>query len=133
MFLKALENGASLYFTVAMQNTEYLKFDKEYNKYYSVKYSILKDKIISLYKEFNELMKDKQDKYIVEHQFINSEYGYDVVRKEDGVKLNNSNVVLVVYEGGEGFLLNYNSYDVTVTLDGTTYEIPSFGYAKYSK
>ena len=116
-----------------MQNTEYLKFDKEYNKYYSVKYSILKDKIVSLYKEFNELMKDKQDKYIVEHQFINSEYGYDVVRKEDGVKLNNSNVVLVVYEGGEGFLLNYNSYDVTVTLDGATYEIPSFGYAKYSK
>ncbi len=133
MFLKALENGASLYFTVAMQNTEYLKFDKEYNKYYSVKYSILKDKIISLYKEFNELMKDKQDKYIVEHAFINDEYGYDVIRKEDGVKLNNSNVVLVVYEGGEGFLLNYNSYDVVVNLDGETYEIAPFGYAKYSK
>ena len=43
--------------------------NKEYNKYYSVKYSILKDSIIELYKEFNELMKDKQDKYIVEHEF----------------------------------------------------------------
>ena len=133
MFLKALENGASLYFTVAMNNTEYLKFDKIYNKYYSVKYSILKDEIIDLYNEYNELMKDKQDKYIVEHQFINNEYGYDVVRKADNVQLNNSSVVLVVYEGGEGFLLNYNSYDVVVNLDGTTYEIPSFSYAKYSK
>lgn len=133
MFLKALENGASLYFTVAMQNTEYLKFDKEYNKYYSVKYSILKDSIIELYKEFNELMKDKQDKYIVEHEFINSKYGYNVIRKADGVSLNNSNVVLVVYEGGNGFLLNYNSFDVVVELDGTTYEIAPFSYAKYSK
>ena len=42
-----------------MQNTEFLKFDKVYNKYYSVKYSILKDEIVSLYKEYNELMKDK--------------------------------------------------------------------------
>ncbi len=133
MFLKALENGASLYFTVAMQNTEYLKFDKEYNKYYSVKYSILKDEIISLYKEFNELMKDKQDKYIVEHEFMNNEYGYDVIRKADGVALNNSSVVLVVYEGGEGFILNYNSYDVTVNYEGKTYEIAPFSYAKYSK
>ena len=133
MFLKALENGASLYFTTAMQNTEYLKFDKEYNKYYSVKYSILKDDIISLYKEFNGLMKDKQDKYIVEHEFMNAEYGYDVVRKADGVALNNSNVVLVVYEGGEGFVLNYNSYDVVVNYEGKTYEIAPFSYAKYSK
>ena len=133
MFLKALENGASLYFTVAMQNTEYLKFDKEYNKYYSVKYSILKDEIVSLYKEFNEIMKDKQDKYIVEHSFMNEEYGYDVVRKADGVKQNNSNVVLVVYEHGEGFILNYNSYDVVVNYEGKTYEIAPFSYAKYSK
>ena len=133
MFLKALENGASLYFTVAMQNTEYLKFDKEYNKYYSVKYSILKDEIVSLYKEYNELMKDKQDKYIVEHKFMNAEYGYDVVRKADNVKLNNSSIVLVVYENGEGFVLNYNSYDVVVNFEGKTYEIAPFGYAKYSK
>lgn len=133
MFLKALENGASLYFTVAMQNTEYLKFDKEYNKYYSVKYSILKDDIISLYTEFNELMKDKQDKYIVEHEFMNSEYGYDVIRTADNAAINNSSVVLVVYEGGEGFILNYNSSDVVVNYEGKTYEIAPFSYAKYSK
>ncbi len=133
MFLKALENGASLYFTVAMQNTEYLKFDKEYNKYYSVKYSILKDEIVSMYKEYNEIMKDKQDKYIVEHEFMNAEYGYDVIRKADGIALNNSSVVLVVYEGGEGFILNYNSYDVVVNYNGQSYEISPFSYAKYSE
>ena len=133
MFLKALENGAALYFTVAMQNTEYLKFDMEYNKYYSVKYSILKEQILSLYKEYNELMKDKQDKYIVKHEFMNEEYGYKVYRKEDNRALNNSNVVLVVYEGGEGFILNYNSYDVVVEYEGKTYEIAPFGYEVYPK
>ncbi len=133
MFLKALENGSSLYFTIAMQNTEYLKFDKKYNKYYSVKYSILKDDIISLYKEFNALMKDKQDKYIVEHEFMNCEYGYDVVRKADNVSINNSNVVLVVYENNKGFILNYNSFDVVVNYEGKTYEIKPFSYAEYSK
>lgn len=133
MFLKALENGASLYFTVAMQNTEYLKFDKEYNKYFSVKYSILKDSIVSMYKTYNDLMKDKQDKYIVKHEFMNFDDGYDVTRKENGSKINNSSVVLVVYEGGNGFILNYNSYAVTVNYEGETYEILPFSYDVYTE
>ena len=138
MFLKALENGASLYFTVAKGNTQYLKFDKEYNKYYSVQYSILKDSIVETYKTYNELMKDKQDKYIIQHEFLNADYGYNVVRKgENGasdVLINNSSVVRVVYEGGNGFILNYNSFPVYVDNGGKEPQmIDAFGYIPYSQ
>lgn len=133
MFLKALENGASLYYTLAMQNYEYLKFNEEYNQYYSISYENLKDTILETYKQYNELMKGKSDEYIVEHSFMNCEYGYNVTRTEDGAKLNNSLVVLVVYEGGDGFILNYNDYEVKVEYEGTTYTIDGLSYAKYTK
>ena len=131
MFLKALENGANLYFTIAMQNTELLKGTLLYNQYYSVQFSIWKNKIANMYSEYNELMASKQDKYITEHEFLNAEYGYDVKRTEDGVALDNSRVVRVEYENGEGFILNYNSYEIQVVYEGTTHTIPSLSYVPY--
>ena len=131
MFLKALENGASLYYTIAKQNIEYLKFDEDFNKYYSINYDHLRDTIINTYNDYNKLMKDKQDLYIVKHEFMNAEDGYNVIRDEDGKALNNSFVVLVVYEDGTGFILNYNDYSVTVEFEGKTYEIDGLGYARY--
>ena len=133
MFLKALENGSALYYTLAMQNYEYLKFNEEYNQYYSVSYENLKNTILETYKSYNELMKGKQDDYIIAHEFMNSSEGYKVTRKDDGKALDNSLVVLVVYEDGEGFILNYNEYAVTVEYEGTIYEIEGLGYAKYTK
>ena len=134
MFLKSLENGASLYYTLAMQNAEFLKFDPVYNKYYSLKYSVLKDDIIDQYGEYNKLMVDKQDKFIIEHEFMNAEYGYNVVRTGSDIGVNNSSVVLVLYgdkeaTSGEGFVLNYNAFRVTVTeANGTTHVIEPFSY-----
>ena len=134
MFLKALENGASLYYTLAMQNAEFLKFDPVYNRYYSLNYETLKDNIIAQYKEYNKLMADKQDKYIYDHEFMNFEYGYNVVRTGSDVGINNSAVVLVLYGDkagtqGEGFILNYNAYRVTVTeANGTAHVIEPFSY-----
>lgn len=144
MFLKALENGASLYFTLAYQNGEYLKFDPVYNKYYSLNYSELKDDIINMYNEYNSIMASKQELVIVKHDFMNAEYGYNVVRKSIATEdkesadyaLNNSNVVLVMYgesgtEGSEGFILNYNSYRVYVTdVNGNTTVVEPFGYVQ---
>ncbi|MBR2443788.1 MAG: hypothetical protein IKB27_00110 [Clostridia bacterium] len=133
MFLKAIENGASLYYTIAMQNYEYLKFDESYNKYYSISYDHLKDTILTTYNEYNELMKGLQDDYIVDHQFLNCEYGYKVTRVEDGQELNSSLVVMVVYEDGTSFILNYNDYEVSVDLgDGTPVVIDGLGYYKTS-
>lgn len=133
MFLKALENGASLYYTLAMQNYELFKFDDEFNKYYSISYDHLKTSIVETYNEFNQLMKGKQDDYIEEHVILNSEYGYEVYRVEDGAKLYTSQVVLVVYEDGEGFLLNYNDYAVRVVYEGQTYLLDGLSYEKYTK
>lgn len=131
-FLKALENGSSLYYTLAMQNTEALKFSFTYSSYYSVSYETWKDNIISMYNTYNSLMSSKQDKYITEHEFMNTKYGFDVKRTENSEPLDNSNVVRVEYENGEGFILNYNSYDVTVVYNGVTYNIEKLGYISYS-
>lgn len=39
-------------------------------------------------------------------------------------------VVLVGYEGGVNFILNYNSYDVTVDYNGQQYQIEAMSFAK---
>lgn len=131
MFMKALENGANLYYTIAMQNTELLKGTLLYNQYYSVQFDIWKNKIANTYSEYNQVMASKQDKYITEHEFLNEKYGFDVKRVEDGVALNNSRVVRVEYENQEGFIFNYNSYEIQVTYEGITYNIPSISYVSY--
>ncbi|MBO5338517.1 MAG: hypothetical protein J6A96_02320 [Clostridia bacterium] len=148
MFLKALENGAALYYTIAMSNLEALKFDSEYSKYYSVQYDLLKDSIMETYNEYNELMKDKQDKYIVDHKFVNNGTSaawytdneasvWNVRYQSSGSKLNNSLVVYVEYENGDGFFLNYNNEVVFIDAEvqnenGTTsiltIKIPAMGY-----
>ena len=126
--LKAIENGATLYFTIAKQNVELLKFKQEYNKYYSVSYENLKEDIISTYKVFNNAMKDVQDKYIVKHGFL------DATRTEDGTSVDSSLIVMVEYEGGIGFVLNYSSSEVEVVMpNGKTTVIGALGFEKYTR
>lgn len=127
-FLKAIENGANLYFTIAKQNVELLKFEEEYNKYYSVSYDNLKNTIVQTYQSYNAIMKDLQNKYIVDHGFI------DATRVEDGGAVDSSLVVMVEYEGGVAFVLNYSSYDINVTLpNGESKTIAPFGYVRFTK
>ena len=76
-------------------------------------------------------MKDKQDKYIIDHEFLNDKDEGISVTYKDGTKINNSLVVLVVYEGGEGFILNYNSEEVIVTIGSETYTVGAVGYLEY--
>ena len=135
-FLKAIENGACLYFTIAKDNIELLKFDPEYNKYYSVSYDNLKDTIVSTYKEFNGLMADVQSLYIVDHEFVGG------TRTEDGGEIDESAIVMVEYGdkvdgkyvGKVGFILNYSVYEAEVTLpNGETAVVAPLGYVKYYK
>ena len=69
--LKAIENGAGLYFILSYQNTEELKEDEVLSQYYSIQYSIWKDDVISYYNELNVLLKDVQTKTIIGHEFLN--------------------------------------------------------------
>lgn len=68
--LKAIENGASVYFTLSYQNTQILKEDETLSQYYSIRYDIWDDDVISVYNELNNQLKDVQDKIIIDHQFL---------------------------------------------------------------
>ncbi len=68
--LKAIENGASPYFILCMDNTEILKEHSDLSKYYSVRYDIWKDDISGVYNTLNGVLGDVQDKYIIGHETI---------------------------------------------------------------
>lgn len=69
-FLKSLESGASLNFLLSYQNTETLKENEATSQYYSIRYDIWFDDLISMYTELNSLLKDVQTSAIVSHKFI---------------------------------------------------------------
>ncbi len=66
--LRAIENGASPYFVIAYSNTELIK--EKYSDYYSVRYDIWKDSIISIYGELNALLSGVRTSRISEHEFL---------------------------------------------------------------
>ena len=66
--LKAIENGASPYFILSYRNTQNLKENEFFSKYYSVRYDIWKDDIVDTYNKLNEALYDVQDKFIIGHE-----------------------------------------------------------------
>ena len=68
--LKAIENGAGLYFVLCYENYEKLKEDNRLSEYYSVRYDILKSDVVKYYTTLNDLTKDLQLQKIVGHQFL---------------------------------------------------------------
>ena len=69
-FLKAIENGSSVNFILSYQNTTTLKEDMRLSKYYSIRYDIWFDDVVSIYNELNALLSDVQLETIVDHEFI---------------------------------------------------------------
>lgn len=69
--LKAIENGAGLYFVLSYQNTEELKEDEILSQNYSIQYQIWKEDVVSYYNELNSLLADVQTKTIIGHEFLN--------------------------------------------------------------
>lgn len=70
-FLKTLESGASLKFLLSYQNTAALKEYENTSKYYSIRYNIWRDDVISYYTELNSILKGVQTSVIVDHKFLN--------------------------------------------------------------
>ena len=81
--LRAIENGAGLYFILSYQNTKELKEDEFLSQYYSVRYDIWEEDVISYYTQLNELLKDVQNKLIIGHQFLEGERVLDLDELED--------------------------------------------------
>lgn len=180
--LNSIENGSSPLFTLSYQNTQDLKSDEKWSKYYSIAYDIWKDDVAKYYGILNDALGNVQDSYIVEHDFIDAtripdederladetalreveaknaearrkadeeyqtlvrryarlglgtperikaeETELDITSK---YKTESGSVVHVGYENGVEFILNYNSYDITVELDGNTYTVPAMNFEK---
>lgn len=103
--LKAIENGASPYFTLAYQNASRLKESVMWslNSYYAVDYETWLPNLLDIYKTLNDALGSVQAKLITNHEILER------------------NVVRVTYEGGTSFILNYNG-EKQVTVDGKTIE-----------
>lgn len=69
-FLKAIENGANLYFILSKNNTELLKQNDDLSIYYSVRYDIWFEELVERYKALNDILADLQTKLIVGHEFL---------------------------------------------------------------
>lgn len=69
-FLKALESGAALNFVLSYQNTDILKQYVTLSQYYSVRYDIWFEDMVSMYLELNDLLKGVQTSAIVAHKFL---------------------------------------------------------------
>ncbi len=68
--LKMIENGASPYFTIAYDNTSYLKDDYSFSDYYSIDYEICRSEIIEKYNIVNGALADVQTATITDHGFL---------------------------------------------------------------
>lgn len=227
--LKAIENGAGIYFTLSYDNTELLKEFDDLSDYYSVDYQIWtqgsydaqgnlieKGDLFTIYDRVNSAIKSLQTSKIVDHHFLigervpsaseqaeydalvaealreaetiandaakkallaeyrekfeNGEVGAGALTAEDladlatddeikavfdsfGIQSNTTDsdalagddyvstkyttddgmIVMVSYEGGVSFILNYNVYAVNVNIDGQVYTLEAYGYQPIQK
>ncbi len=66
--LKAIENGAGVYFVISYANTELLKEDVLLSQNYSVRYDIWQNRLVEIYHELNAVLADVQTKLIIHHE-----------------------------------------------------------------
>lgn len=81
--LKAVENGAGMYFILSYQNTSILKEDPYLSQYYSINYDIWKEDLVTYYHRLNDLLRDVQSKVIIGHEFLNYSDQTQTVRLPD--------------------------------------------------
>ncbi|HZK34653.1 MAG TPA: DUF5696 domain-containing protein [Bacillota bacterium] len=103
--LKAVENGAGLYFELVYQNANKLK-NTGYRNLYSVDYHTWSDTIVNYYNRANTVLADLTNETITRHEYI-----------EEGVPV-------VTYSSGAKIVVNYTDEDITV--DGENVESRSF-------
>ena len=96
-FLKALENGAGLNFILSYRNTEGLKEYQITSKYYSIRYDIWFDDVVSMYNELNAVLKDVQTSTIVGHDFVDGTR----VPDDDELELDARNALLAAIKTEE--------------------------------
>ncbi len=94
--LRAIENGASLYYVLCYRNNAYLKDSKSLSQYFGVDYNNWYDSIVKTYTELNNAIGDLQKYEIVDHKILIAERIID--EKESAanlVRLQNEAIVLL--------------------------------------
>ena len=80
--LRSLESGASLYYIVGYRNTDIMKDDEEFNKYYSVSYDNWFDDIVEKYSILNRELGGLQEYKITGHEVLIGERVVDETERE---------------------------------------------------
>ena len=84
--LRAIENGAGLYFILSYQNTTELKEDAFLSEYYSIRYDIWLEDVAKYYNKLNTVLKDVQTKVIIGHEFLVGERVLDLDELEADIE-----------------------------------------------
>lgn len=63
-------------------------------------------------------------KPVVEQKPVQETEGYQYTKYTS----DDNSIVLVTYENGTSFILNYNNFDITTVVDGITYKVDGYGY-----
>ncbi len=83
--LRAIENGAGIYFLLSYQNTTEFKDFTSLSQYYSVRYDIWQEDVVKYYNQLNNALKDVQTKYIIDHEFLVGERILDLDELEEEI------------------------------------------------
>ena len=61
---------------------------------------------------------------VVEEKPVKETEGYQYTKYTS----DDNSIVLVTYENGTSFILNYNNFDITTVVGGETYTVSGYGY-----
>ena len=71
--LKIIENGASPYYVLVMQNSSELKEYYMYSEYYSIDFENWYEDVVETYNVINDALKDVQMAEVTDHKFVSGE------------------------------------------------------------
>ncbi len=64
--------------------------------------------------------------YVAPEEEATEDEGYNYTKYTS----DDNQIVLVTYEGGTSFILNYNNFEITTVVDGTEYTVPGYGFVR---
>ena len=64
--------------------------------------------------------------YVAPETETEEDEGYDYTKYTS----DDNQIVLVTYEGGTSFILNYNDFEITTVVDGVTYNVAGYGFVR---
>ena len=123
--LRAIENGASLYYVLCYRNTSYMKDDKNLSKYYGVDYENWYADILETYTKLNSAIGSLQDYEIVDHDVLIAERIIEEKEMTENYKLLKAEIIemldsqlqAAVDAAHDALIGNSENYAIRVKVD----------------